>query len=50
MGICYDRAVKASDGQWRLAHRDYRPSYWEHWEAPGHTCRKLPDANYLNLP
>ena len=50
IGICYDRAVKTSDGLWRLSHRDYRPSYWEHREAAGETCRKLPDVNYRNLP
>ncbi len=50
IGICYDRAVKSSDDQWRLSHRDYRPSYWEYWEAPGQTCRVLPDDNYRNLP
>jgi SnoaL-like domain len=50
IGLCYDRAVKEGDGLWRLAHRDYRPSYWEYWDAPGQTCRKLPDLNYRNLP
>lgn len=50
IGACYDHAVKGSDGKWRLKHRDYRPSYWEYWDAPGQTCRNLPDNNYLNLP
>jgi hypothetical protein len=50
IGVCYDRAIKDGDGTWRLAHRDYRPSYWEHREAPGQTCRHLPDPNYLKLP
>jgi hypothetical protein len=50
IGICYDRAVKAGDGEWRLAQRDYRPSYWEYREAAGQTCRQLPDASYRNLP
>jgi len=50
IGVCYDRAMKEGDGKWRLTHRDYRPSYWQHSEAPGQTCRNLPDPNYLKLP
>jgi hypothetical protein len=50
IGMCYDRAVKGSDGAWRLAARDFRPSYFESAEAPGQTIRHLPDPSYLNLP
>ena len=51
IGICYDHAVKQADGKWRLAHRDYRPSYWEPREQmPGFVTRTMPDHNYRNLP
>jgi hypothetical protein len=50
IGHCYDRAVKCTDGRWRLAHRDYMPSYWEAREAPGAVCRSLPDPDYLTRP
>lgn len=50
IGACYDRAVKQGDGQWRLSHRDYRPSYWEYRDASGQTCRLLPDSCYLKRP
>lgn len=50
IGHCYDRAVKCEDGKWRLALRDYMPSYWEARDAPGHVCRNLPDPDYLTRP
>jgi hypothetical protein len=50
IGMCYDRVVKANDGLWRIASRDYRPSYFENAEAGGQTVRQLPDPNYRNLP
>ena len=50
IGHCYDRAVKCDDGMWRLAHRDYMPSYWEAREAPGYVCRSLPDPDYQSRP
>jgi hypothetical protein len=51
IGICYDRATKGEDGKWRLAHRDYRPSYWEARESmPGFVTRSLPDMGYLSRP
>jgi hypothetical protein len=50
LGFCYDRAIECSDGVWRITHRDYRPSYFETSEAPGITCRTLPDASYRQLP
>jgi hypothetical protein len=50
IGLCYDRVVKGNDGVWRIAARDFRPSYFESAEAPGQTIRHLPDPNYLNLP
>jgi hypothetical protein len=50
LGICYDRAVKGKDGMWRLAHRDFRPSYYLHEKAPGLCVRNLPHADYRALP
>jgi hypothetical protein len=50
IGMCYDRVVKESDGVWRFAARDFRPSYFESSEASGQTVRNLPDPNYRNYP
>lgn len=51
IGHCYDRAVKDGNGIWRLAHRDYRPSYWEAREAmPGFVTRAMPDPEYRRRP
>jgi hypothetical protein len=50
IGHCYDIAIKSGDGKWRLAHRDYMPSYWEAREAPGAVCRSLPDPDYRMRP
>lgn len=50
IGHCYDLAVKGEDGLWRLAQRDYMPSYWEARDAPGSVCRSLPDPDYLSRP
>lgn len=50
IGHCYDLALKGEDGSWRLAHRDYMPSYWEARTAPGSVCRSLPDPAYLDRP
>lgn len=50
IGHCYDLATKGADGTWRLAHRDYMPSYWEAREAPGMVCRSLPDPDYRQRP
>lgn len=51
IGICYDRAAKGDDGTWRLAHRDYRPSYWEPRDSmPGFVTRTMPDPTYRTYP
>lgn len=50
VGFCYDRAVRDEDGVWRLAHREYRPSYFERPTYSGVVTRTLPDPQYRERP
>lgn len=50
MGFCYDRAEREADGIWRLAHREFRPSYFERPQPSGVVCRALPDRHYRERP
>lgn len=50
VGFCYDLAVREDDGVWRLARREYRPSYFERPHYDGVVCRSLPDPRYAERP